>query len=65
MHENRLAFNDYRIAAKRLVGLSRDDIDISTKSLGLNMPSPVMVAPMGAHAMVHERGKSIHPAVPV
>ncbi|QEY25368.1 alpha-hydroxy-acid oxidizing protein [Neisseria zalophi] len=57
MHENRRAFNDYRIAAKRLVGLSRDDIDISTKLLGLNMPSPVMVAPMGAHAMVHERGE--------
>ncbi|WP_435949333.1 alpha-hydroxy-acid oxidizing protein [Psychrobacter sp. DM8] len=57
LRENRRAFNDYRIAAKRLVGLTNDDIDISTRLLGLNMPSPVMVAPMGAHMMVHEQGE--------
>lgn len=56
-NENRRSFNDYRIAAKRLVGLSRNDIDISTRLLGLNMPTPIMVAPMGAHAMVHEKGE--------
>jgi len=57
LRENRRAFNDYCIAAKRLVGLTNDDIDISTRLLGLNMPSPVMVAPMGAHMMVHEQGE--------
>lgn len=57
LRENRRAFNDYRIAAKRLVGLSRDDIDVSTELLGLKMPSPIMVAPMGAHAMVHDQGE--------
>ncbi|AQW81218.1 alpha-hydroxy-acid oxidizing protein [Campylobacter pinnipediorum] len=54
MHENRRAFDDYRIAPKRLVGLSWNDIDTSTKLLGLDMASPIMVAPMGAHAMIHE-----------
>lgn len=53
-NENRRAFNDYRIAAKRLVGLTANDIDIRTKLLGLDLNSPVMVAPMGAHGMVHE-----------
>lgn len=57
LRENRRAFNDYRIAAKRLVGLSSDNIDISTQLLGLKMPSPIMVAPMGAHAMVHDQGE--------
>ncbi len=57
LRENRRAFNDYRIAAKRLVGLSNDDIDIKTRLLGLDMPSPIMVAPMGAHMMVHEQGE--------
>lgn len=57
LRENRRAFNDYRIAAKRLVGLSSDDIDIKTRLLGLDMPSPIMVAPMGAHAMVHDQGE--------
>ena len=57
LRENRRAFNDYRIAAKRLVGLSNNDIDIRTSLLGLNMPSPIMVAPMGAHMMVHEQGE--------
>lgn len=57
LRENRCAFNDYRIAAKRLVGLSNDDIDIKTRLLGLDMPSPIMVAPMGAHMMVHEQGE--------
>ncbi len=57
LRENRRAFNDYRIAAKRLVGLTSNDIDISTQLLGLKMPSPIMVAPMGAHAMVHDQGE--------
>ncbi len=57
LRENRRAFNDYRIAAKRLVGLSNGDIDIRTSLLGLDMPSPIMVAPMGAHRMVHEKGE--------
>lgn len=57
LRENRRAFNDYRIAAKRLVGLTSDNIDISTELLGLKMKSPIMVAPMGAHAMVHDQGE--------
>lgn len=57
LRENRRAFNDYRIAAKRLVGLTKDNIDISTQLLGLKMQSPIMVAPMGAHAMVHDQGE--------
>lgn len=57
LKENRRAFNDYRIAPKRLVGLSSNDINIKTKLLGLDMPSPIMVAPMGAHAMVHDKAE--------
>ncbi|WP_301098085.1 alpha-hydroxy-acid oxidizing protein [Otariodibacter sp.] len=59
MHENRRAFDDYRIAAKRLVGLSWNDIDTSTKLLDLDLASPVIIAPMGAHAMVHESGEQM------
>ena len=57
LRENRRAFNNYHIAAKRLVGLTKDNIDISTQLLGLKMQSPIMVAPMGAHAMVHDQGE--------
>lgn len=57
LKENRRAFNDYRIAPKRLVGLSSSDINIKTKLLGLNMNSPIMVAPMGANAMVHDKAE--------
>ena len=57
LRENRRAFNDYRIAAKRLVGLSNNDINIKTRLLGLDLNSPIMVAPMGAHAMVHEKAE--------
>lgn len=53
-NENKRAFTDYRIAAKRLMGLTANDIDVRTKLLGLNLSSPVIVAPMGAHGMVHE-----------
>ena len=31
LRENRRAFNNYHIAAKRLVGLTKDNIDISTQ----------------------------------
>ncbi|MDY4594714.1 MAG: alpha-hydroxy-acid oxidizing protein [[Pasteurella] aerogenes] len=54
LRENRRAFDDYRIAAKRLVGLAAADIDLSTKLLNLDLPYPIMVAPMGVHGMVHE-----------
>ncbi len=54
LRENRRAFDDYRIASKRLVGLQASDIDISTKLLDLALPMPIMVAPMGVHGMVHE-----------
>lgn len=58
LRENRRSFDDYRIASKRLVGLSASDIDISTKLLGHDLPMPIMVAPMGVHGMVHE-GKEV------
>ena len=51
LRENRSAFNNYHIAAKRLVGLTKDNIDISTQLLGLKMQSPIMVAPMGAQGV--------------
>lgn len=57
LRENRRAFNDYHIATKRLVGLTKDNIDISTQLLGLNIQSPIIVAPMGAHAMFHDQGE--------
>ncbi len=54
LRENRRAFDDYRIVAKRLQGLTANDINIKTKLLNLDLPSPIMVAPMGVHGMVHE-----------
>lgn len=58
MRENMRAFTDYRIAGRRMVGISREDIDTRTTLLGHDLASPIIVAPMGAHGMVHIRAET-------
>lgn len=53
LRENRRAYDDYRIASKRLVGLARENVDLRTRLLGHDLPYPIIVAPMGVHGMVH------------
>lgn len=56
LHENRRAFDDFRILPKRLRGTS-PDVDLSVDLLGHRLPFPVFTAPMGAHGMVHEEAE--------
>ena len=56
MHENRRAFTDYRLNTRRLQGIS-NNVDTRTRILGTDLPFPIIVAPMGIHRMVHDRGE--------
>ncbi len=56
LRENRRAFSDYRLDTRRLQGISTS-IDTRTRILGTDLPFPIIVAPMGIHRMVHDRGE--------
>lgn len=56
LRENRRAFSDYRLDTRRLQGINTN-IDTRTRILGTNLPFPIIVAPMGIHRMVHDRGE--------
>lgn len=56
LHENRRAFDDFRIEPKRLRGVS-PEVDLSIELLGQSLPFPIFTAPMGAHGMVHEEAE--------
>ena len=53
-HRGRRALERLAIEQHILVGL--EEIDISTEFLGINLPSPVIVAPMGGLFDMHEKG---------
>lgn len=59
LRENRRAFNDYTILAHHLVPVSARNINLNVKVLGLQFPSPIMVAPMGAHLFAHPQAEVI------
>lgn len=48
---NRAAFDNYRIAPRMAHGVKHRDL--STSILGQDLPSPVLLAPIGAGALVH------------
>jgi lactate oxidase len=55
LRENRRAFNDYPILAKRLQGVGQ--IDLRTRLLGHDLPFPMFVPPMGGHGRLHVRAE--------
>lgn len=57
LRENRRAFDDFPIMTRRLTGISARTIDVRTTLLGTELPSPIMVAPMGVHGLVHQQGE--------
>jgi L-lactate oxidase len=59
LRENRRAFNDFPIATHRLRGVDAKTISLSVKLLGSNLPVPLIVAPMGAHGMVHPGAEAV------
>lgn len=57
MRENRRAFEDFPILTRRLTGVDSKSINLQTTILGTSLPSPIMVAPMGAHGLVHKQAE--------
>lgn len=53
LRENRRAFDDYPILTHRLRGVDGKTIALGTQLLGHDMPSPLLVMPMGVHGFVH------------
>ncbi|WP_210249660.1 alpha-hydroxy-acid oxidizing protein [Neomesorhizobium albiziae] len=57
MRENRRAFQDFPIMTSRLTGIKKESIDTRTALMGMVLPSPIMVAPMGVHGVVSEQAE--------
>jgi len=55
MRANLEAFRRWRIAPRMLRDVA--ERDLSTKILDLELPAPVMLAPIGVHKIVHEDGE--------
>ena len=53
LRENRRAFSDFPVLPWRLQGVQSARISLATRLLGLDLPSPLLVNPMGLHIMVH------------
>ncbi len=53
LRENRRAFDDFPILPRRLTGIGARDIELRIRLLGDDLPSPILVAPMGACEMAH------------
>lgn len=52
LRDNTDAFNKKRIVPNGLTGL--DGVDLKTQFLGIDLPSPIIIAPTAAHGMVHK-----------
>lgn len=55
LRANRAAFNRFALRPRVLAGL--DGVDTSIELLGGRRPTPLLVAPMGTHRMVHPDGE--------
>ncbi len=53
LRENRRAFDDFPILSRRLAGFGAQDIELRIRLLEHDLPSPIIVAPMGACEMAH------------
>lgn len=54
MHDNRNGFSDYKIVPRMLIDV--DKRDTSIELLGVKMPSPFFICPIGVAEMVHPDG---------
>lgn len=54
-HANRAAFERYRIVPRMLRDASRRDM--SVKLLGMTLPAPILLAPVGVQGIVHPEGE--------
>lgn len=54
MEANRTAFAEWQIRVRRLVDVSR--VDVGVELLGRKLPSPVILAPVGAQQTIHPEG---------
>ncbi len=52
MRENTTAFDRKQIVPNGLAGI--DGVDMATSFLGIDLPSPIILAPMAAHGLVHK-----------
>ncbi len=52
MRGNTKAFDKKQILPNGLAGL--DGVDLTTQFLGIDLPSPIILAPMAAHGLVHK-----------
>lgn len=52
LHDNRSSFDKKRILPNGLTGL--EGVNMKTMFLGLELPSPIILAPMAAHGLVHK-----------
>lgn len=52
LRDNQLSFNNKRILPNGLTGL--ESVNMKTMFLGLELPSPIILAPMAAHGLVHK-----------
>lgn len=55
LRENTRAFDDYALYPRRLQSINPPNTQVNL--LGTSLPFPIIVAPMGVHRMVHERGE--------
>lgn len=58
LRENRRAFNDVPILTERLRGVEGSTISTAVTLLGHEMSTPLLVAPMGVHLMVHKAAEA-------
>lgn len=52
LRDNTAAFDKKRIVPNGLTGL--EAVDLKTQFLGIDLPSPIILAPMAAHGLVHK-----------
>lgn len=55
LKDNRLAFEHKRIVPQGLSGLT--SVDMTTSLLGIDLKSPIILAPMAAHGLMHKDGE--------
>ena len=55
MHANRDAFRRWRIVPRYLRDVSQRDLGVDV--LGLKLPAPIMLAPIGVQGILHKEGE--------
>ncbi len=53
LRENLRVFHEHPMMTHQLSGTTSDQIDLRTELLGVKMPFPILVAPIGLHGFIH------------